>query len=135
MLPILLLPFLLSSFTYQLPVNKCALFIQSKVVTATAYTSSVNETDNDPWTAAWNNKLKPGDKIIAVSRDLERLGLGNGILVYVQGLGFFTVKDRMNKRKRGCIDIWFETDKKAALNFGKRKLRIYWVKDLCGEES
>ena len=101
--------------------------INSVQVTVTAYTSSVQETDSDPWTAAWGNKLRPGDRVVAVSRDLERLGLVNGTVVYVEGLGFFTVKDRMHWRKKRWIDIWFETDRRKALRFGKKKLTVYWI--------
>ena len=104
--------------------------LNSANVMVTAYTSSVSETDFSPWVAAWNNRLHHGDRVIAVSRDLEKLGLGNGSVVYVEGLGLYTVRDRMNKRKRRSIDIWFETNKRAAIKFGKKRLRVYWISGL-----
>jgi len=48
-------------------------------VQATAYTSHGKQTDSTPFLAAWNNRIRPGMKIIAVSRDLiTKYGLGNG---------------------------------------------------------
>lgn len=99
---------------------------RKRVVTATAYNSVPGQTDDTPWLAAWNNKLKPGQKVIAVSRDLEKLGLTNGAKVEIEGLGVFTVRDRMNKRWRNKIDIWMESDVKAARKFGAKKLKILW---------
>lgn len=104
------------------PANK-----KSMTVTATAYNSVKGQTDDDPWTAAWNNKLRPGDKIIAVSRDLEKHGLTNGAKVRIEGLpGTYTVRDRMNKRFTNRIDVWMEKDVKKARSWGKRKLKIIW---------
>jgi hypothetical protein len=39
-------------------------------VTATAYNSLPGQTDNTPDLAAWGDRLRPGMKAIAVSRDL-----------------------------------------------------------------
>jgi len=56
-------------------------------VQATAYTSHGRQTDSTPFLAAWNNRIRPGMKIIAVSRDLiTKYGLGNGKKVRIQGL-------------------------------------------------
>ena len=103
---------------------------KSMTVTATAYNSVKGQTDNDPWTAAWNNRLRPGDKIIAVSRDLEKHGLTNGAKVRIEGLpGTYTVRDRMNKRFTNRIDVWMEKDIKKARQWGKKKLKIIWDHD------
>ncbi|MBB5212855.1 3D domain-containing protein [Microbulbifer hydrolyticus] len=100
---------------------------KSMTVTATAYNSVEGQTDDDPWTAAWNNRLRPGDKIIAVSRDLEKHGLTNGAKVRIEGLpGTYTVRDRMNKRYKNRIDVWMEEDIKKARKWGKKKLKIIW---------
>ncbi|QKX17442.1 3D domain-containing protein [Microbulbifer sp. YPW1] len=100
---------------------------KSMTVTATAYNSVKGQTDDDPWTAAWNNRLRPGDKIIAVSRDLEKHGLTNGAKVKIEGLpGTYTVRDRMNKRYTNRIDVWMEKDIKKARKWGKKKLKIIW---------
>ena len=100
---------------------------KSMTVTATAYNSIEGQTDDDPWTAAWNNRLRPGDKIIAVSRDLEKHGLTNGAKVRIEGLpGTYTVRDRMNKRYKNRIDVWMAEDLKRARKWGKKKLKISW---------
>jgi hypothetical protein len=54
-------------------------------VIATAYTSRPTETSGDPYLAAWNNRLTPGERSIAVSRDLLALGLTNGAEVEIEG--------------------------------------------------
>jgi len=99
-------------------------------VTATAYTSHPGQTDKTPFLAAWNNKLRPGMKVIAVSRDLiKKYGLTNGVKVKLKGLpGYYVVRDKMNKRFRNKIDIYMGLNKKKALKWGKRKITISWYK-------
>ncbi len=97
-------------------------------VTATAYTSHSGQTDKTPFLAAWNNRIKPGMKIIAVSRDLlTRYGLRNGSRVKIGGLrGYYTVRDKMNKRYRRRIDIYMGLDRRRALQWGRRSVTISW---------
>ncbi|MEA1049083.1 hypothetical protein U5801_04560 [Lamprobacter modestohalophilus] len=96
-------------------------------VTATAYTSRVSETSGDPYTAAWNNKLTPGEKSIAVSRDLLKRGLTNGVEVKIEGLpGIYTVRDKMNKRWKRRIDIYMGNDLERALEWGKQEVVLRW---------
>jgi len=96
-------------------------------VTATAYTSSKAETDATPSIAAWGDKLHPGMKSIAVSRDLIKMGLGHGAKVRIEGFeGEYTVLDKMHKRWTKKIDIYMGKDRKKALQWGKKKLVIYW---------
>ena len=97
-------------------------------VTATAYTSHRGQTDSTPFIAAWNNKLRSGMKIIAVSRDLlTRYGLRNGTRVKIGGLrGFYTVRDKMNKRFKKRIDIYMGTNRRRALRWGRRSVTISW---------
>lgn len=98
-------------------------------VTATAYTSRKRETDSTPTIGAWNNKLSPKRKSIAVSNDLLKMGLGNGVRVRIKGLrGIYTVRDKMHKRWRKKIDIYMGTNLKKALRWGRRKVTIYWDK-------
>ena len=98
-------------------------------VTATAYTSTRCQTDKTPFLAAWNNRLKPGVKSIAVSRDLLDMGLTNGTYVTINGLrGRYKVLDKMNKRWKKKIDIYMGTDLKKAKRWGKRKVTIRWEK-------
>ncbi|WP_289413774.1 LysM peptidoglycan-binding domain-containing protein [Sulfurovum zhangzhouensis] len=97
-------------------------------VTATAYTSHAKQTDTTPFLAAWNNRLIPGMKIIAVSRDLLSLyGMRNGTKVRIAGLpGIYRVRDKMNKRYKRRIDIYMGVDRKRALRWGRRSVQIYW---------
>lgn len=103
---------------------------RSLVVTATAYNSLPSQTSGSPDIAAWGDRLKPGMKTIAVSRDLLRSGLGRGTRVRISGLrGEYTVLDKMAKRWRRRIDIYMGVDVEAALEWGKRKVTITWQGD------
>ncbi len=97
-------------------------------VVATAYTSHKRQTDDTPYLAAWNNPIRPGMKIIAVSPDLIRkYGLTNGIRVKISGLpGIYTVRDKMNKRLRNHIDIYMGNNIRRALKWGRRRVVLYW---------
>ncbi|MFQ5519590.1 MAG: 3D domain-containing protein [Mariprofundus sp.] len=96
-------------------------------VTATAYNSVRSQTSGNPSIAAWGDRLKPGMKVIAVSRDLIRMGLKHNTRVKIDGLpGTYLVKDKMNKRWRRKIDIYMGRDVKAARRWGKRKVTIRW---------
>lgn len=98
-------------------------------VTSSAYTSCKRETDSTPYLAAWNNKLKPGTKSIAVSRDLLKMGLNNGSVVTIDGLkGKYKVLDKMHKRWKKKIDIYMGCNLKKARRWGKRKVTIRWAK-------
>lgn len=119
----LLLLFLLFSF------SACSEKRQSLEVTATAFTSSRSETDSTPNITAWGDRLKPGMKCIAVSRDLIKLGLKHNTKVKIEGLdGEYIVLDKMNKRWKKKIDIYMGKDRKKALEWGKKKVTIQWHK-------
>ena len=108
-------------------VNACEDESRMLEVIATAYTSSVDETDSTPTISAWGDRLKPGMKVLAVSRDLLAMGLTHGTLVEVEGFdGEFIVLDKMNKRWTKKVDIYMGNDKRAAINWGKRKVNICW---------
>ena len=97
-------------------------------VTATAYTSHVGQTDSTPNVAAWGDRLRPGMKAIAVSRDLLKVyGLKRGQKVRIKGLkGEYIVLDKMNKRWRKKIDIYMGMNKRKAFKWGRRKVDIMW---------
>lgn len=101
---------------------------QSLKVTASAYTSSVGETDSTPNLAAWGDTLKPGMKSIAVSRDLIDMGLTHNQEVRIEGFdGTYRVLDKMNKRWTKKIDIYMGNDVKKARQWGKQEVVIYWT--------
>src|SRR5262249_1076986 len=65
-------------------------------VDVTAYNSTVAQTDRQPWVAAWGDRLRPGMRSIAVSRDLLHMGLARGSRVAIEGLsGEYVVLDKM----------------------------------------
>lgn len=99
-------------------------------VTASAYTSSVGETDSTPNLAAWGDTLEPGMKAIAVSRDLIEMGLTHNQEVTIEGLdGTYLVLDKMNKRWTKKIDIYMGNDVDKAREWGKKEVIIHWTVD------
>lgn len=106
---------------------------ESKLVTlkvkASAYNSVPAQTQGDPTVAAWGDKLKPGMKVIAVSKDLlDEQGLEYGQEVRIQGLkGPFVVMDKMHSRWERKIDIYMGNDVNAALKWGVRDVRISYT--------
>lgn len=100
----------------------------SMEVTASAYTLRPAETkDYAPGIAAWGDRLEPGMKAIAVSRDLIDEGLDHMTEVRIEGLeGTYIVRDKMNKRWERKIDIFMGTDVERAREWGKRRVTIHW---------
>ncbi len=100
---------------------------RTMTVTASAYNSLRGQTSGDPTIAAWGDKLRPGMKAIAVSRDLQRMVLGHRAEVKIKGLpGTYLVLDRMHSRWTKKIDIYMGTDRPRAMRWGKRKVEITW---------
>ncbi len=97
-------------------------------VTATAYNSLPGQTHAEhPDIAAWGDKLEPGMKAIAVSRDLLNMGLTYNTKVKIEGLrGKYIVVDKMNKRWTKRIDIYMGKDKELARDWGRQKVSITW---------
>ena len=96
-------------------------------VTASAYNSLAYQTNSNPHITAFGDSLKPGLKYIAVSRDLQALGLDYNTPVKIEGLeGIYLVKDRMHSRWKNKIDIYMGTDVKAAKHWGRRKVTIHY---------
>ena len=104
-------------------------------VTATAYNSLHGQgAGEDHALAAWGDRLRPGMKTIAVSRDLIPLGLGYNAEVKIEGLpGTWVVKDKMHWRWKKKIDIYMGEDLQAARNWGRRKVKISFQAPQAGE--
>jgi 3D (Asp-Asp-Asp) domain-containing protein len=97
------------------------------VVTATAYNSLRDQTDGHPDLAAWGDRLRPGMRAVAVSPDLLSMGLVRGARLRIEGLrGEYTVLDKTAARWRRRIDVYMGTDRRAAMAWGKRRVRIRW---------
>lgn len=88
-------------------------------VKATAYTSSVGETDSDPWTTA--SGARAGDGIIAANS----LKFGTRVRFPDHyGDKVFVVQDRMNSRYgSNYVDIWMPS-KHVAKQWGVRSVRM-----------
>jgi 3D (Asp-Asp-Asp) domain-containing protein len=108
--------------------KKSKTYKNSLRVTATAYTSHRAQTDSTPNIAAWNDRLRPGMKVIAVSRDLlKKYGLKRNSRVKIKGLpGTYRVLDKMNRRYTKRIDIYMGKNRRKAYQWGKRRVTIYW---------
>jgi 3D (Asp-Asp-Asp) domain-containing protein len=98
-------------------------------VTASAYTSHINQTSEDPRLTAWGDVLTPNTKGIAVSRDLIELGLDHNMVVNIEGLpGKYIVLDKMNERWKNKIDIYMGEDVLKAKQWGEKTIVIKWKK-------
>ena len=108
--------------------KKTSVLLQGPLqVTATAYNSLVEQCEDDPEIAAWGDRLTPGMNAVAVSADLESLGMKRGTKVRIEGLpGEYLVLDRMPPRWQRRIDIFMGKDVHAARHWGRRSVRIYW---------
>ena len=99
-------------------------------VTITTYNAVRSQCDRSPLITADgtkidNNKVKSGEqKIVAISRDLL-YAIPLGSLIYVEGHGYYEVRDTMNSRFKHRIDILQHSSKK---NFKKDKIKIKLVR-------
>jgi 3D (Asp-Asp-Asp) domain-containing protein len=100
-------------------------------VTVTAYNSLPSQTTaTNANIAAWGDTLKPGMKVIAVSRDLMRKGLTYNTMVRIDTFpDTFLVKDKMHYRHRNKIDWYMGNDKRKATEWGRKKLTIFYIKE------
>ncbi len=88
------------------------------VVHVTGYSSTIDQTDDTPFIAA--NGTRVHDGVVAANF----LPFGTKIKIpEVYGDKVFTVEDRMNKRYKDRVDIWFP-NKKSATYFGHQVLKI-----------
>lgn len=92
---------------------------QTMQVVVTAYSSSVDETDDTPYITASGKAVEDG----IIANNL--LGFGTRIRIpELFGDKIFEVQDRMHKRKSFYqMDIWFPT-KEQALHFGAKTARV-----------
>nr|WP_281503820.1 hypothetical protein [Arenibacter sp. F26102] len=97
-------------------------------VTATAYNSFPSQTSKiHPGITAWGDSLRPGMKIIAVSKDLIPLGLDYNTQVKIEGdTSIYLVKDKMHSKWKNRIDIYMDEDKEKALKWGRKKITIHY---------
>lgn len=93
------------------------------VVFATAYSSTLDQTDNTPFITAWNTHVRDG--VIATNF----LPFGTQVRIPdLYGDKVFTVEDRMNRRYTYRIDVWF-SEREVAKSFGVKKVKIEVVSE------
>lgn len=98
-----------------------------KHVKASAYNSTKAQTVGNPSIGAWGDRLEPGMKVIAISRDLIKLGITRNTPFKIEGFqGYYLVKDKMNARHKNKIDLYMGTDIQKARNFGIRRLKVQY---------
>lgn len=91
---------------------------RTKKVTLTAYSSTVDQTDDSPFIAASGKRVYDG--MIAANF----LPFGTKVKIpALFGDKIFTVNDRMHKRFSDRVDIWFP-ERQEALKFGIRTAEI-----------
>lgn len=100
---------------------------RSMIVTVSAYNSVPSQTNSQPTVAAWEDELKPGMKVVAVSRDLLEEGLTRGSVLEIEGLqGKYVVLDKTADRLTKRVDVYMGLDVEAAKEFGVKQLQISW---------
>lgn len=91
---------------------------KSVAIVITAYSSAIDQCDDDPSVTAWNTQARPG--IVAANW----LPLGTKVKIpELFGNRVFTVEDRMHPKNDGKLDIWFQS-REEALKFGVKKARV-----------
>lgn len=99
-------------------------------VTITTYNAVRSQCDRSPLITADGTKIdhrkvKSGEqRIVAISRDLL-YAIPLGSVIYVEGHGYYEVRDTMNSRFKHRIDILQHSSKK---NFKKDKIKIKLVR-------
>ena len=100
------------------PVRTKTAPVREYVITATAYSSTVDQTDNTPFITASGTYVRDG--IVAANF----LPFGTVFKIpNLYGDKVFIVEDRMNKRYWHRVDIWFP-ERQMAKEFGVRQIRI-----------
>ena len=92
--------------------------IKTHMVTATGYSSTPDQTDDTPFTTASGTTVRDG--IVATNF------LPFGTLIKIPKLfgdKIFTVEDRMNRRYKTRVDIWFP-ERELAKIFGIKEITI-----------
>jgi 3D (Asp-Asp-Asp) domain-containing protein len=112
----------MAPLTLRLPSPSRPIITLKRLVAVTAYSSSLDETDDTPFITASGNHVREG--VVATNF------LPFGTLVQIPelyGNRIFVVEDRMHEKHQERIDIWMRTKEEAKL-FGKKTARIVIIK-------
>jgi 3D (Asp-Asp-Asp) domain-containing protein len=94
-----------------------------KYLWVTAYSSSPDETDEDPFITATGSEVRDG--IVATNI----LPFGTKIKIpFLFGDKIFVVEDRMHYRKTNVVDVWMDSKEKA-IKFGAHYTKIVILSD------
>lgn len=103
--------------------NDSHTIIETREAEVTAYSSTPDQTDNDPFIMASGKHVYDG----AIAANF--LPFGTKVrFPEIYGDKIFTVEDRMHKRFSERMDIWMETRREAEI-FGIRKIRYEIVEE------
>lgn len=96
--------------------------LRTHTVIATAYSSSIDQTDSTPCiTANGYDVCKNGEENVIAANFLR---FGTKVRIpELYGDKVFTVQDRMNPKYSARIDLW-KTSRNRAIDFGKRLVKI-----------
>ncbi|PKN19836.1 MAG: hypothetical protein CVU71_05570 [Deltaproteobacteria bacterium HGW-Deltaproteobacteria-6] len=100
-------------------ISSVSVWAEENKISVTAYT--LKECYHNKGKTASGEFVRTG--IVAVSPDLERLGLKLGTRIKISDMGTFIVKDRTNRRNRGNIDIYMPLYEEA-LQFGRQSYTL-----------
>lgn len=98
--------------------TKAKTAVKTYIVSASAYSSSVDETDDTPFITAKGTYVRDG--VVAANF----LPFGTAIKIpAIYGNKIFVVEDRMNSRYNLNVDVWFPS-KELAKQFGRKTIKI-----------
>lgn len=108
-------------------VSKAHIVTKELTVTATAYASTVAQTDSTPCTTANGYNICKANQENVIAANF--LPFGTKVkFPDVYGDKIFTVQDRMHKRHAKRVDFWMKTTQKAR-QFGIKKVKLHVVKE------
>ena len=91
------------------------ILLASALATKVGWFTDFDVVPADRLPGPWGDRLKPGMKAIAISRDLIPKGLTHDTEVTIEGLdGTYRVLDKMNRRWARKIDIFMGHDRPRA---------------------
>lgn len=102
--------------------------LRTHTVIATAYSSSVDQTDDTPCITANGYDVCKSGKEDVIAANFLRFGTKVRI-PDLYGDKVFTVQDRMNPRYSARIDLW-KTSRNRAISFGKRLIKIEVIENV-----
>jgi 3D (Asp-Asp-Asp) domain-containing protein len=108
-------------------VKKNTIIKKELIVTATAYSSTVAQTDSSPCTTANGYNVCKANQEDVIAANF--LPFGTKVkFPDVYGDKIFTVQDRMHPRFNKRVDLWMKTTDKAR-KFGVKKIKMHVVEE------